>query len=78
MVFGLLYSSETCRLIEEQTGMTRASQLILTRNSQWTDQDRYPLSSIDNPLFIFNRENNNISFAKEYGSCKYLTLLNLP
>ena len=66
----LYYSSEASRLIEEQTGMTRASQLILSNTSQWTDQDKFPSSNIDSPLYIFNRENNNIVFLKDVGSRK--------
>nr|CAG4650767.1 EOG090X01SN [Simocephalus serrulatus] len=68
----LLHSdcSEASRLIEEQTGMTRASQLILLKNTQWSDQDKFPPSDIENPLYIFNRENNNIVFVKDNGTVK--------
>ncbi|XP_046462778.1 serine/threonine-protein kinase TBK1-like [Daphnia pulex] len=62
--------SEASRLIEEQTGMTVSSQLILSKTSQWTDQDKFPQSNLENPLFIFNRENNNILYLKEVGSLK--------
>ncbi|KAK4024577.1 hypothetical protein OUZ56_010000 [Daphnia magna] len=62
--------SEAGRLIEEQTGMTRTSQLILSKTAQWTEQEKFPMSSIGNPLFIFNRENNNIVYLKDVGSQK--------
>ena len=51
--------------------MTVSSQLILSKTSQWTDHDKYPISNDENPLFIFNRENNNILYLKEVGSRKF-------
>lgn len=48
--------------------MTRTSQLILSKTAQWTEQEKFPMSSIGNPLFIFNRENNNIVYLKDVGS----------
>lgn len=57
--------------------MTRPSQLILSKSSQWTEQEKYPASSIGNPLFIFNRENNNIVYLKDVGSRNLILLLSV-
>jgi len=64
--------SEAISLIEEQTGIGRNSQLILQQEALWKDIGKYPSTSVDNPLFLFNRENNNIQYTKENGICKIL------
>ena len=43
--------------------MTYNNQLILTKTSnQWSGLDVFPSSDINHPLFIFNRDNNNIVY----------------
>nr|CAG4649122.1 EOG090X01SN [Scapholeberis mucronata] len=64
--------SEVSSLIEEQTGMTCNNQLLLTKTShQWSDQESFPSSVLDSPLFIFNRDNNNIFYESKDVSVKY-------
>ena len=59
--------SEAISLIEQQTGIGRNSQLILQQEALWKDVGKYPSTSIDNPLYLFNRENNNVQYVKETG-----------
>ena len=54
-------------MIEQQTGIGRNSQLILQQEALWKDVGKYPSTSIDNPLYLFNRENNNVQYVKETG-----------
>nr|CAG4642330.1 EOG090X01SN [Evadne anonyx] len=67
----LLSASEAIRLIEEQTGIGQNSQLILQQEALWKDIDKYPSTTINSPLFLFNRENNNVQYAKETGILKF-------
>nr|CAG4641488.1 EOG090X01SN [Eurycercus lamellatus] len=67
-------SSEATRLIEEQTGMVKAGQLILCNQSLFSpdsEGSKFPLTDINNPLYLFNRENNNIAYTRETGTLKF-------
>lgn len=65
-------SSEVTKLVEEQTGMARSSQLILLNQSLWdgAETGMFPATDVNRPLFLFNRENNNISYTKDTASRK--------
>ena len=70
----ILCSSEFSRLIEEQTGIEKISQLILLKDSFWSEQEKLPSTDTDSPLFLFNRDNNNVVQAKDPGARKNLFL----
>nr|CAG4649967.1 EOG090X01SN [Sida crystallina] len=57
--------SEICRLIEEQTGIVKNSQLMLLNESLWSEHDKLPTTSMDSPILLFNRDNNNIVHTKD-------------
>nr|CAG4646065.1 EOG090X01SN [Macrothrix elegans] len=60
--------------IEDQTGIMSGSQLILLKDGFWCNEN-FPITDVNNPLFLFNRENNNISCQLEFA--RYLFYLNV-
>lgn len=56
-------------MIEDQTGIGQSNQLILLKDMHWLEFDKFPNTDIDNPLYLFNRENNNVVYTKDIGSC---------
>lgn len=63
------YSSDVTKMIEDQTGIAQSNQLILLKDLHWLEYEKFPTTDIDNPLFLFNRENNNVTYTKDIGSC---------
>jgi len=56
-------------MIEDQTGIAQSNQLILLKDLHWLEYEKFPTTDIDNPLFLFSRENNNVTYTKDIGSC---------
>lgn len=44
--------------------MVKSSQLVLLKETPWNEQG-FPTTDIETPLYLFNRENNNIVCPKE-------------
>lgn len=48
--------------------MVRSGQMILLGSSQWDPTEatvKFPSTDADRPLYLFNRENNNVAYVKD-------------
>ena len=60
------------KLIFDQTDVTAESQILLFRESHLLDElkssvskTNYPITDVDNPVFLFSKENNNVVLERD-------------
>nr|CAG4640658.1 EOG090X01SN [Eulimnadia texana] len=64
---------EIPRLINEQTGIDPNSQILLYRSVLWSEveSDGIPETDLNDPLVLFNKENNNVAYSKDSNMPKF-------
>ncbi|XP_065213755.1 serine/threonine-protein kinase TBK1 [Planococcus citri] len=72
------------KLINEQTDVPSDSQILLLKESHLIDElnsamcsTNYPITDINNPVFLFSKENNNVTLQSEGDIPKFPSFPNL-